>query len=58
MCTEIPEFGAVEHLIFVSSLSVADTHGQAERLKAEFSADPERISKEMVAAVTEFFSSL
>ena len=51
-------FGAVKHTIFVSSLSVGDTHGQAERLKAEFSATLERISKEMVAAVNGIFSPL
>lgn len=55
-CTEIKVFGAVEHIIFVSTLSVGDTPGQAERLKAEFSAALERISKEMVAAVNGIFS--
>ena len=44
-CTEIMVFDAVKHILFVSSLSVGDTHGQAERLKAEFSAALERISK-------------
>jgi len=37
-------------------LSVGDTHGQIERLRAEFSAALERISKEMVAAVNGIFS--
>jgi len=44
-CTEIIIFGAVKYVLFVSSLSVGDTHGQAERLKAEFSAAVDRISK-------------
>jgi len=44
-CTEITVFGAVKHVLFVSSLPVGDTHGQAERLKAEFSIALERISK-------------
>ena len=54
--TEDTVLGAVKHVIFVSLLSVGDTHGQAERLKAEFSAALERISKEMVAAVNGIFS--
>jgi len=55
-CTEINVFGAVKHTIFVSSLSVGDTHEQAERLKVEFSAGLERISKEMVIAVNGILS--
>jgi hypothetical protein len=54
--TEIIVLGAVKNIIFVSSLSVGDTYGQAERVKAEFSAALGRISKEMVAAVNVIFS--
>jgi hypothetical protein len=57
-CTEDTVFGAVKHTMFVSSLSGGDTHGQAERLKAKFSAALERISKEKVAAVNGIFFPL